>query len=65
MMIIGQVDGRPWVIQDAYDVRRRLPDGAIERRRANGVVVTPLEPLLVDDGRTVIEAMVSILRVRR
>ena len=36
-----------------------------ERRRANGVVVTPLEPLLVDDGRTVIEAMVSILRVRR
>lgn len=64
MMVIGHVDGEPWVIHDTAGMSTRGADGAITRLQLNGVVVTPLTPMLTGDGESTIERVTSIQRVR-
>ena len=65
MMIIGHVDGEPWVIHDTAGTFLRDDAGMIHRAPLNGVVVTPTTPLLADAGGVaMIDRITHIRRVR-
>lgn len=64
MMVIGHVDGEPWVIHDTAGMSVRDGDGAIVRLPLNGVVVTPVTPMLSGEDGTTIDRITSIQRVR-
>ncbi len=64
MLIIGHVDGEPWVIHDTAGVHLADAAGTPVRLPLNGVVVTPLTPLLGEDGGRTIDRITSIQRVR-
>ncbi|WP_337245144.1 SH3 domain-containing protein [Luteimonas sp. gir] len=64
MMVIGHVDGDPYVIHDTAGTSLRGADGQLARLALNGVVVTPLLPLLGGDGAPTIERITSLQRVR-
>lgn len=65
MMVIGHVDGEPFVIHDTAGMNW-LPDPAdgMVRLDLNGVVVTPVLPMLSSDGTPVIDRITSIQRIR-
>lgn len=65
MMIIGHIDGEPWVIHDTAGMSVRDASGAITRLPLNGVVVTPVTPMLASEGDSTIDRITSIQRVRR
>jgi cell wall-associated NlpC family hydrolase len=65
MMVIGQRDGQPYVINDVAGMSYRLPDGSIRRIKLNSVAVTPLLPMLFNDQQTFVDRMTSIVRIRR
>jgi len=66
LMIVGHVDGAPYVIQDVpYAV---FDDPATSKRRRtklNQVAVTPLLPLYADDTTLYVDAMTSLVHVTR
>lgn len=64
MMVIGHVDGEPWVIHDTAGMSVRDAGGAIARLPLNGVVVTPVTPMLSGADGTTIDRITSIQRVR-
>lgn len=64
MMVIGHENGEPYVIHDTTGISFRRDGGDIERARLNGVSVTPLLPLLLSDGRPMIDRVYSIQRIR-
>jgi hypothetical protein len=64
MMVIGQERDGPYVIHDTTGISFRRGAGDIERVRLNGVSVTPLLPLLVGEGRPMIDSIYSIQRIR-
>lgn len=65
MMIIGHIDGEPWVIHDTAGTYLRGEDGGVHRAALNGVVVTPLTPLLADaEGVPMLDRITRIQRVR-
>lgn len=64
MMVIGRDRGRLFVIHDTAGVTWRNAEGALRRAPLNGVSVTPLEPLLLGDGRPYVDGMYSIQRIR-
>jgi cell wall-associated NlpC family hydrolase len=64
MMVIGHDKGEPYVIHDTTGISFRRDGGDIERARLNGVSVTPLLPLLLSDGRPMIDRVYSIQRIR-
>jgi cell wall-associated NlpC family hydrolase len=64
MMVIGQERNGPYVIHDTTGISFRRGAGEIERARLNGVSVTPLLPLLVGEGRPMIDSIYSIQRIR-
>ena len=65
MMIIGHIDGEPWVIHDTAGTYLRGEDGGVHRAALNGVVVTPLTPLLADaEGVPMVDRITRIQRVR-
>ncbi|MFC4313346.1 SH3 domain-containing protein [Steroidobacter flavus] len=64
MMVIGHEKGEPYVIHDTTGISFRRDGGDIERARLNGVSVTPLLPLLLSDGRPMIDRVYSIQRIR-
>lgn len=63
MMVIGQLDGEPWVIHDTTGVGLRGPEGSIVRVPLNAVAVTPLMPLQVNEDQRYIDRMTSIVRI--
>jgi cell wall-associated NlpC family hydrolase len=63
MMVIGHVDGDPWVIHDTTGFGYVAPDGAVHRVRLNGVSVTPLLPLAANERDSYVDRMRSIVRV--
>ncbi len=65
MMVIGRIDGQPWVIHDTTGISYRGPDGAMRRVKLNAVSVTPLLPLMFNDRESYVERMTSIVRIRR
>jgi cell wall-associated NlpC family hydrolase len=64
MMVIGQERGMPYVIHDTTGISYRGSDGSIRRVALNGVSVTPLEPLLIGEGRPMFEHIYSVQRIR-
>lgn len=64
MMVIGQDEGGPYVIHDTTGISFRGGAGDIQRARLNGVSVTPLLPLLLSEGRPMVDRIYSIQRIR-
>jgi hypothetical protein len=64
MMVIGHENGEPYIIHDTTGISFRGSGGDIERAKLNGVSVTPLLPLLLSDGRPMIDRVYSIQRIR-
>ncbi|MGZ5201109.1 MAG: SH3 domain-containing protein [Telluria sp.] len=66
LMIIGHVNGAPYVIQDVpYAVFRDPASGKIRKTKLNQVSVTPLLPLYADDTTLYVDAMTSLVHVTR
>lgn len=63
MMVIGYDNGMPYVIHDTTGISYRNEHG-VERVTLNGVSVTPLTPLLVGEGRSIVDHIYSIQRIR-
>lgn len=62
-MIIGKVDGQPYIIQDVPWAIFRDGQGKLHRTKLNQVSVTPLLPLLFDDTHSYVDAMTSLVHV--
>jgi len=63
LMIVGHVNGEPYVIQDVpYAVFRDPATRALRRTKLNQVAVTPLLPLHADDTTLYADAMTSLVR---
>jgi hypothetical protein len=66
LMIIGHVDGDPYVIQDVpYAVFKDPVTGQMRRTKLNQVSVTPLLPLYADDTTLYVDAMTSLVQPTR
>ncbi|MBL0163692.1 MAG: SH3 domain-containing protein [Xanthomonadales bacterium] len=64
MMVIGNVDGAPYVIHDTTGLSYRLADGSLRRVTLNQVSVSPLLPLQFNDTQTYVDRMTSIVTMR-
>ncbi|MCO5054301.1 SH3 domain-containing protein [Thermomonas sp.] len=64
MLVIGHLHGQPYVIHDVAGMRYRRADGTLADIKLNAVSVTPLLPLLFNDGAPLVDRMTSIVRVR-
>jgi cell wall-associated NlpC family hydrolase len=64
MMVIGKLDGEPYVIHDTGGMSYRDGKGGMRRVKLNEVSVTPLLPLMYDDKHTYVDRMTSIVHVR-
>ena len=64
MMVIGHVDGEPWVIHDTAGMSVRTAGGAAVPLPLNGVVVSPVTPMLAGDRASVVDRMTAIQRIR-
>ena len=65
MMVIGHVDGAPYAIHDTSGMSW-LPEGAtgLQRLHLNGVVVTPILPMMSDATTPTVDRITSIQRIR-
>lgn len=63
MMVIGRVNGQPWVIHDTTGFGYIGPDGKLERVSLHAVSVTPLVPLMASENERYIDRMTSIVRI--
>lgn len=63
MMVIGNIDGQPWVIHDTTGISYRSGEGEMVRVRLNGVSVTPLLPLRMNETETYVDRMTSIVKI--
>lgn len=64
MMVIGHEHGVPYVIHDTTGISYRNQDQLV-RVPLNGVSVTPLTPLLLGEGKPMIDSIYSIVQLRR
>ena len=63
MMVIGSLDGQPYVIHDT-GLSYRLDDGSLRRVTLNEVSVSPLLPLQFNDTESYVDRMTSIVTMR-
>jgi len=64
MMVIGNLDGEPYVIHDTTGLSFAGPDGKTVRAKTNGVTVSPLTPLLFNRKQTFVDRITNIQRIR-
>jgi cell wall-associated NlpC family hydrolase len=64
MMVIGRIDGVPYVIHDTNGGSYLGADGAMHGMHLNGVSVTPLTPLRFNPAQRYIDRMTNIVRMR-
>lgn len=64
MMVIGHDRGMPYVIHDTTGISYRDSNGSVARVSLNGVVVTPLTPLVLGAGEPLVDRIYSIQRIR-
>lgn len=64
MMVIGRIDGQPYVIHDINGGAYLDADGTLRRMALNGVSVTPLLPLMFDQRERYVDRMNGIVRIR-
>jgi hypothetical protein len=63
MMVIGAIDGEPWVIHDTTGTSYRSEEGEMVRVQLNAVSVTPLIPLQVNETERYVDRMTSIVKI--
>jgi cell wall-associated NlpC family hydrolase len=64
MMVIGRLNGEPYVIHDTSGIGYREQSGVMRQVKLNAVSVTPLLPLMLDDQHSYIDRMTSIVHMR-
>lgn len=64
MMVVGHVDGEPYVIHDINGGSTSGPDGELRPLHLNAVSVTPLLPLQFSATETYVDRMTHIVRMR-
>lgn len=64
MMVIGQLNGEPYVIHDTTGISYRDERGQMRKVKLNAVSVTPLLPLMYDDKHSFVDRMTGIVHVR-
>lgn len=64
MMVIGQVDGEPYVIHDTTGLSWYDRDGTEHRAKTNGVTVSPLTPLMANRTQSYVDRITNIQRIR-
>jgi cell wall-associated NlpC family hydrolase len=64
MMVIGQVEGEPYVIHDTTGVSWLDAGGTMRRAKTNGVTVSPLTPLMANATTSFVERITNIQRIR-
>ena len=64
MMMIGRLDGKPYVIHDTNGGSFLGPDGKVRSMHLNAVSVTPLLPLRFSTDSTYVDRMTHIVRIR-
>jgi cell wall-associated NlpC family hydrolase len=64
MMVIGKIDGQPYVIHDVGGMSYRQPDGSLRHVKLNEVSVTPLLPMMSGREKSFVDIMTSIVRIR-
>ncbi len=64
MMMIGRIDGAPYVIHDTNGGSYLDADGNLRSIHLNGVAVTPLLPLRFSQGQSYVDRITSIVRIR-
>lgn len=64
VMVIGNVDGEPYVIHDTTGLSWREADGTKRRAKTNGVTVSPLTPLMFNDTQGYVDRVTNIQRIR-
>jgi hypothetical protein len=64
MMVIGRIDGAPYVIHDTNGGSFLGADGKLRRMGLNGVSVTPLLPLMFNEREHYVDRITSIVRIR-
>jgi cell wall-associated NlpC family hydrolase len=62
MMVIGRVDGAPYVIHDTNGGSVLGGDGQLRSMALNGVSVTPLLPMMFNPNESYVDRMTSIVR---
>ncbi|UHQ19336.1 SH3 domain-containing protein [Lysobacter sp. KIS68-7] len=63
MMMIGTIDGQPYVIHDTNGGSFLGADGKLHSMHLNAVSVTPLLPLMYDPTHRYVDRMTTIVRV--
>ena len=64
MMMIGRIDGAPYVIHDTNGGSYLDADGKLRSMHLNAVSVTPLLPLRFNTEHTYVDRITSIVRIR-
>ncbi len=62
MLVIGRLGGQPYVIHDIHD-GKTLDGGGLRSWHLNGVVVTPLTPLMLDSSHRFVDVVTDIVDV--
>lgn len=62
MMVIGRIDGAPYVIHDTNGGTYLGADGQLKRMGLNGVSVTPLLPMMFNEKERYVDRMTSVVR---
>ncbi|HSM10221.1 MAG TPA: SH3 domain-containing protein [Lysobacter sp.] len=64
VMVIGHVDGEPYVIHDINGGSYLGADGSLRNMQLNGVSVTPLLPMMLNERERYVDRMTSVVRMR-
>jgi len=64
MMVIGKLNGQPYVIHDTSGISYVDGSGAMRHVKLNEVSVTPLLPLMFDSKHSYVDRMTSIVHIR-
>lgn len=64
MMVVGQENGDTYVIHDTAGMNYRNQAGEFKRLALNGVVVTPVLPMLASADQQTVDRITSIQRIR-
>jgi cell wall-associated NlpC family hydrolase len=64
MMVVGHEGSDTYVIHDTTGMTYRDADGALQRLPLNGVVVTPVLPMLYNAEQPTVDRITSIQRIR-
>ncbi|MGV8939988.1 MAG: SH3 domain-containing protein [Lysobacter sp.] len=62
MMVIGRIDGAPYVIHDTNGGSYLGADGTLKSMMLNGVSVTPLLPMMFNEDESYVDRITSIVR---